>query len=345
MAPVALLASHYRHVFADRVDANTLHSVFRIPVKEDDAHNINFSLSRYDLIVIDEASMISRPTFNKIASTLSAIPKRPVVVIAGDKVQQQPIGNRDGRVVQLVSILNDGTLQKNTITYVLYRQFRCIDAAYGAFLDYLRHWQPTQEFLDHVQDGRVVEGALPITDYELWTAIVEETSAIVLTVSREGADRINRVVLNRLFEDAAPISNVPCQGRFCTFPVFAGMRVVITQNRDKDVRFVNGQRAVVEKAQNNTILRLQNEKLLFAHPVSSINDQGVHQVTYPFRPGYGLTICKSQGGTLPKVLLWLDSPVVPKGTAYVGLSRVRKLEDIRFVTRMLRAQITPVPLQ
>lgn len=44
VAPVALLASHYRHVFADRVDANTLHSVFRIPVKEDDAHTINFSL-------------------------------------------------------------------------------------------------------------------------------------------------------------------------------------------------------------------------------------------------------------------------------------------------------------
>lgn len=127
--------------------------------------------------------MISRPTFDKIASTLSAIPKRPVVVIAGDKVQQQPISNRDGRVVQLVSILNDGTLQKNTITYVLYSQFRCINAAYGAFLDYLRHWQPTQEFLDRVQDGRVVEGALPITDYELWTAIVEETSASANSVS------------------------------------------------------------------------------------------------------------------------------------------------------------------
>ncbi|KAJ7359038.1 hypothetical protein OS493_019945 [Desmophyllum pertusum] len=46
-------------------------------------------------MVIDEASM-----------------KRPVVLIAGDKVQQQPLGNHHGRVVQLASILNDGHLDR-----------------------------------------------------------------------------------------------------------------------------------------------------------------------------------------------------------------------------------------
>lgn len=73
-----------------------------------------------------------------------------------------------------------------------------------------------------------------------------------------------------------------------------------------------------------------------------LNDQGQREVRYPFSPGYGVTISKTQGATLQKVLLWLDCPTVPPGIAYVGLSRVRRLEDIRFVTRMMSSQVVPV---
>lgn len=273
-------------------------SVFNIPVANDNADTINFTLSRYDLIVIDEASMISRPTFDKIATTLCALPKRPVLVIAGDKVQQQPIGSKDGRIVQLVSILNDDTLRNNTITYVLNRQFRCLDASYAAFMDHLRYWQPNQQFLDRIQDGCVVEGALQLTDDTMWQAITQEPNTTVLTVSREGADHINRVVLHRLFQHMTPISNIPCQGRFCTFPVYNEMKVLITENRDKDSGFVNGQRATVTSSQNNTVLlTLPNKKTLFTHPISKIDQQGYRHVSYPFTPGYSVTICKTRSNS------------------------------------------------
>lgn len=124
------------------------------------------------------------------------------------------------------------------------------------------------------------------------------------------------------------------------------MRVMLTENRDKESGFVNGQRAVVISNRRNTVLLgLPNGDTLFTHPISSLDDDGTRQVAYAFTPGYGVTICKSQGATLSKVFLWLDSPQVPLGTAYVGLSRVRRLDDIRFVTRMIYTQVQPVAIQ
>lgn len=346
VTPVALLANHYRDLFGRRITSNTLHSVFRIPVGEAQQHAINFSLGSFDIMVIDEASMVSRATFDHIGTTLSALKKRPVVLIAGDKVQQQPLGNHHGRVVQLASILNDGTLTGNCVIYKLYRQFRCVDAAYSTFLDHIRYWQPTQEFLDRIQHGRIISATDQVTDLELWENIKQEPTATILTVSREATDRVNSIVLQNLFHDADPITDVPCKGRFHTFPVFSGMRVMLTENRDKESEFVNGQRAVVISNRRNTVLLgLPNGDTLFTHPISSLDDDGTRQVAYAFTPGYGVTICKSQGATLSKVFLWLDSPQVPLGTAYVGLSRVRRLDDIRFVTRMIYTQVQPVAIQ
>lgn len=184
VTPVALLANHYRDLFGRRITSNTLHSVFRIPVGEAQQHTINFSLGSFDIMVIDEASMVSRATFDHIGTTLSALKKRPVVLIAGDKVQQQPLGNHHGRVVQLASILNDGTLTGNCVIYKLYRQFRCVDAAYSTFLDHIRYWQPTQEFLDRIQHGRIISATDQVTDLELWENIKQEPTATILTVSR-----------------------------------------------------------------------------------------------------------------------------------------------------------------
>ena len=44
---------------------------------------------------------------------------------------------------------------------------------------------------------------------------------------------------------------------------------------------------------------------------------------YPIQAAYATTMCKAQGQTLPKVVLWFDIEHIPPGTAYVALLRVK----------------------
>lgn len=88
-APLAILAIGYCQIFPDST-CDTLHSFFRIPVTADDEHT-NFGMAQFDLITIDEASMLDATMFEPIAGTLNKLVKRPVIVIAGDERQQQPL--------------------------------------------------------------------------------------------------------------------------------------------------------------------------------------------------------------------------------------------------------------
>jgi len=73
------------------------------------SEDINYGLNKFDMVVVDEASMISR-TFDVMAATFNPLKVRPVVVFAGDKCQQQPLQTADGRTSATTSI-NDHTLK------------------------------------------------------------------------------------------------------------------------------------------------------------------------------------------------------------------------------------------
>lgn len=79
-APVALLAQSY-----GAIDVDTLHGAFNIPVHGPPSEDINYGLNKYDLVVVDEGSMISSQTFNVMAATFNRLNLHPVVTFAGDK--------------------------------------------------------------------------------------------------------------------------------------------------------------------------------------------------------------------------------------------------------------------
>ena len=156
VAPVALLAQGYRAIFGPDLDAETIHAAFHIPVNQEQAPDVNFALARYDMLDIDEASLVS-PQTSVIASTLNHLTSRPLVVIARDKCQQQPLQTIHGRVSNCTSILNDDTFpQNNSVKHGLYQQFTIVDLQYARFLDLLRHHQPTQAELDNFQEPLVL---------------------------------------------------------------------------------------------------------------------------------------------------------------------------------------------
>lgn len=68
---------------------------------------------------------------------------------------------------------------------------------------------------------------------------------------------------------------------------------------------------------------------------------GNRTTCHPSVPAYASTICKVQGQNLGKIILWLDSQLVPKGSAYVALSRIRQLKAPYFITNTDPEQYKP----
>ena len=121
-------------------------------------------------------------------------------------------------------------------------------------------------------------------------------------------------------------------------PLYIGLRVVLTRNRDKANDFVNGMGATVTHIAKKVIyVRTDSGRRLCVYPMTDD-----HRVTYyPLRLGYATTLHKVQGATLRHITIWLDMPDVP-GAAYVALSRVSFDKDWRFIGDLTVHHFKPV---
>ena len=88
--PTGLLASDYNDTFAGQITSNTIHSAFQFPVNKHQRPTINWNISNFDVLIIDEVSMIPQKIAEHVVTTLQQLPIRPLVVVCGDN-QQQPI--------------------------------------------------------------------------------------------------------------------------------------------------------------------------------------------------------------------------------------------------------------
>lgn len=145
-----------------------------------------------------------------------------------------------------------------------------------------------------------------------------------------------------MFEDHTPASMIALENDSEDFFPFKDMKVVVTQNLDKRTGVVNGQIATIINSQNNTLLlRFPNGKTTFTHPITTTAENEVTRVHYALNPAYAMTICKTQGANIRRLLVWFDCPTVPTGMGYVALSRVRKAADIAILTPIVAEQLTP----
>ena len=68
--PTGMLSSTYNSIITDEgFCSDTIHSAFRCPVDTNERPQINWDLAYYDLIVIDELSMVSSTIFDHILTT------------------------------------------------------------------------------------------------------------------------------------------------------------------------------------------------------------------------------------------------------------------------------------
>ena len=121
----------------------------------------------------------------------------------------------------------------------------------------------------------------------------------MLTFTNNAANKISELVIGNFFTAVTPLATDAFDNgeRGIDNAIYCGMRVVITQNRDKENDIING---------------------------------------------HANTMCKAQGQTLSKAALWFDIEKIPPGSAYVTLSRVKKLADIFFITLLKPTFFRPV---
>ena len=139
--PTGMLSSTYNSLIPDEAfHADTIHSAFKYPVNPDERPLINWDIANYDFIVIDELSMVPFTLFDHILATLQELHIRPVVLLCGDKQQQQPIATVDGKTRPTTGILQSKALYKNSVIVNFVPQHRCVDAEFQEILNVIRYY-------------------------------------------------------------------------------------------------------------------------------------------------------------------------------------------------------------
>ena len=125
--PTGFLASTYSAAFGEDVETETVHAAFKYTVSQATSPQVNWELIRYDVIVLDEVSMVSKFIMRHVLSTVNQLSLRPVLVMCGDKCQQQPIETVDSQTTQVPSILHDQQFYTFAHHIHLTKQHRCED--------------------------------------------------------------------------------------------------------------------------------------------------------------------------------------------------------------------------
>ena len=154
--------------------------------------------------------------------------------------------------------------------------------------------------LEKLQEGHVLCPDAVLHTEKIIQALQSHPDTTVLTFTNEAANELNNVITSTLFSNNKSLVHIQLDSTIASTPIFKGMRVMITQNRNKLQNVVKGQIATIERCHNTTeILRLPSNKLVPTYPVT-LKCQDTSRTCYPFRIGYANTMCKAQGQTLTK---------------------------------------------
>ena len=169
---------------------------------------------------------------------------RPVVLLCGDQQQQQPIATVGGKTRPTTGVLQNKALYKNSVVVNFIQQHRCIDTEFQGILNVIRYYKTTRSTLKKLHSTRALcSSSSP--EQELLSVLQIHPDGMILTVSKAATPTISKIGVNNLFCELDPCSQVSFDSKDGLQPVYRDMRVIITQNRDKQYHVVNDQQATV----------------------------------------------------------------------------------------------------
>ncbi|CAE7433851.1 unnamed protein product, partial [Symbiodinium sp. CCMP2592] len=352
--PTGQLAAQMRRLHPD-IDVDTCHGAFLFHKEISEALPI---LSSYDLVIVDELSMLTSEHFDRLDTMWRAADRLPCMVFLGDFWQlpgpQQP-----------PSKVSDSQAWNGVKQIMFNTMHRCEDARLAKKLAALRTAVPSKRLLKQIANRahRAWTDAEP-TAYDVLEVFRRTDYATsMVTCTRKGAQTLNDLAVDVLFRHRhqTPLGELPFDwemdpgnytqdGTLCSdappksMPtrVYKDMRVFLTKNLNKRQDFVNGMGCKVldyhERSGCLTVLTDTGKRLA----VSAVRERvGTHDVDYfPLRLGYASTVQKVQGQTLKHITLWLDRPCC-RAAGYVALSRVRHDEDYLIAGKIRPHHFTP----
>ena len=112
-------------------------------------------------------------------------------------------------------------------------------------LNHIRHWPPTDELLQQLQEGRLLCPSGAPNLQRMVDALQQRPETTILTISKNAAHTANDVVIRHLYNKEEPLASLQLDDDRPPQVIYRGMRVIITRNRNKALGVVNGQECTV----------------------------------------------------------------------------------------------------
>ena len=346
-------------VAALNVRGQTIHSFFELQpgfIAADHRFRIrNRSLFKsLDLLIVDEISMVRADLFDAMAAILRQYGPNPreafggvQVCLVGDLFQLPPIISPAERETfqQLYPgpyFFQSHSWQPEQFTTIAFDEvFRQRDPAFVALLNHIREGGRTPDLLAALNQrvGVVAEaeGVVTLTTTNARATQINETRMAALPQP----GRVYAGVAEGNF--AASGQNLPAPDQLLLKP---GAQVMFTRNDVPARRWVNGTLGVVRHLEADAVIvevmrgdrqrlyEVEREmwkavKYRLDEESGEIREEETgHYTQFPLTPAWAVTIHKSQGKTLDRVLIDLDRGAFAPGQLYVALSRCRTLENM-----------------
>jgi ATP-dependent DNA helicase PIF1 len=349
-------------VAALNVGGQTIHSLFKLSIKfqEPDDIKVNKStaklLSKIDMLIIDEVSMLRADILDAMNIILQKSKNNfepfggVQVVMFGDLYQLPPIIS-DNEIAQYFKdkysshyffaahVWSGASLVLKELTTI----FRQDDKEFQSILNSIRIRDFDSNLLnklnERVQDASVTESIVTLA----------LTNRTVSQINEEALDKIS----SQAYEYDADISGDMEKSAFPTeetLTLKVGAQVMFLKN-DPEQRWVNGTIGEVEYLSDDNIeIKVADEiheikktkwdKIKYSYDESTqkIKEEVVSSFTqYPLRLAWAITVHKSQGQTLNRVIFDIERGAFAHGQTYVALSRCSSFEGL-FLKKPIRAR-------
>ena len=361
-------------ISAVNIGGITLHSFFRFgrindinelakhdKTQRNELKELYKVLSKLDLIIIDEISMVRSSTFEMVAYRLRMGGFKGALLVVGDFYQLEPVVSRDEKGQNSLfggfyAWQSMAWGDMSFVNFMLTKPKRTSDLGFFSILERIRVGVCDDEVMGFLASR--VEQNPPANALRLFG-----TNAKVDALNEERLNMLKTPLfhIEAAIKASQSISETELKSWLAGINIAkvlelkVGAEVIICAN--KRGSYYNGERAeVLELKEDGIIVRKHNDELCSIEPVclelNAYADEGGNVakqvlasfVQYPLRLAYAITIHKSQGMSLDDYICDVND-IFASGQLYVALSRARSAKGLFLkqssTLNRLRSKIRP----